>query len=104
MEETITLGGRQLAASSLNLRAIRKLAASGHLERMSNQPEKLGTAEQIDAVVAIVAASVGRRHPEITEDWILDNAEPQELPVALKAVMRVAQFKETSSPNGESRS
>lgn len=95
----IKLADREVTISPLNFRVIRRLMESGAFEKLSNF-SSLRQEEQLDVMVAFVAASTGEK-----EDWLWENLGINDvnlLPVVFAQVLQASGFKGESSPNVES--
>jgi hypothetical protein len=101
-EVKIKLGETDLTVKPLTLRDLRQLASAGHLKVLSNLTAEL-TPEHIDAMLAVITASVQRTHKQVDAEWLLDNVEQQDLAHLFQVCADVAGFlKRADSPNAAS--
>ena len=93
----VTLAGKEYEASPLNLRIIRRLMDSGKFNKLS-EFSALSDGEQLDVMVAFIAASLG-----VEEDVVWDSvglAEFNRLPQVFNDIMGASNFKqEPAGPN-----
>lgn len=88
MGETTSLvyGGRKFEIRPLTLRQIRDL-----LPALSVAAEGFGTESGIAACARILAAALGRDHPEMTFDTVLEcETSPAEIAAAVNAVIELS--------------
>lgn len=100
----ITIAGTELVVPPLNLRALRKLGADGHLQHLTDISGALLSAAQTDAFAATIAAAVGRNYPDLGVDWVLDNVELEDIVPLLTLILNSSGFREQSGPKAESPS
>ena len=103
----VTIAGKELEVSKLNLRSIRDLTEQGHLEAISEIKPGPLSAKFLTAIAAVVAASLQRKSPEITVDWILDNTDAEDIAVLAQLLPRLLQVsgfksKDATDPNAVS--
>lgn len=96
---TVTIKGQSYNASALSLGDLRVLTREGHFAALTAGITATMTAEQVDATIAMVAASLSRKHPECTRDWVADNIDVGEAPACLRAVLEASGFVGNSGPN-----
>lgn len=96
---TVTINGEDYVASPLNFRA---------LEQFSPFIERVGTGsftmKDIKEIRGIISASLRRRHPDLTDDFFLDNIDMVNAQSILAAVLAASggqQFVNGGDTSGE---
>ncbi|MGH6990166.1 MAG: hypothetical protein ACREE3_09750 [Stellaceae bacterium] len=97
---TITLGGQRFRVGALNFRQLRDI------EEALGRAAKPGAPAGVDFDVAIdvLATALGRTHPGMDRDAILDlEGTKAELVTATRAVLGLSGYIERETPPGEAR-
>ena len=98
--EKVTIGDRELVLSPLSFKAVRILAKTGKLQALA-AVSGFPTDEQMDVVLDLVHESVRRTQPDVSRDWLEENATFAELPKLVPVVFRISGFL-GSDPNAQS--
>jgi len=96
---TVTIKGTEYTASALSLGDLRVLTREGHLAALTTITSTSMTGEQVEATIAIIAASLSRKHADCSRDWVADNIDVADAPACLKAVLVASGLVGGSSPN-----
>ena len=85
-QASIPYGGRVFRVRPLTLRQIRDI-----LPALNIAASGFGTAESMQACAVVIAAALGRDHPEMTLDAVLDcETAPSEITGAVNAIVTLS--------------
>lgn len=97
---TVTIKGESFTVSALSLGDLRNLTKEGHLAALSSMSGSVMNGEQVDATIAVVSASLARKQPQCSREWVADNIDVGEAPACLRAVLEASGLlAQGSSPN-----
>lgn len=84
----VELGGVKYVMAPLTLRSIRDL--SPELNKVTSSMVATDPSDKIDAVVAVVHASISRNYPDVTKDSLYDTLDIINIPIVISAVMGIS--------------
>lgn len=84
---TLTIKGTEYTASALTLGDLRVLTKEGHLGALSTITSAAMNADQVEATIAVIAASLAHQHPGCNREWVADTIDVGEAASCLRAVL-----------------